>query len=170
MTEINRYQSPLADSGKPVPGVSIWRKGSRLMVHRDARLPDICLKTGKPADRRISKRVVWMEWDEGGEYEIELPINNQWWRRHVILFRLSAGTLLASLVIQAGIGMAYRLEPPLDAYVGYASMIWLPLLFVSVVSAFATGWLPVVRKSTRTHAYLSGVHRDVLDRFPEWPG
>ena len=168
MTEINPYQSPLADSvppKKPSPEVGIWRKGSRLMVHRDARLPDICLKTGRPADRRISKKVHWITWLDDGDYFVELPVSNRWWRRHVLYFRI------ALVVGIAGIGMM------LISSVFESELIRGSLIFGSLAPAGASllllwkwGSFIDIKHGTQTHVFLARVHRDVLNRFPKWPG
>jgi len=168
MSEINPYQSPLADSvppKKPSAEVGIWRKGSRLMVHRNTRLPDICLKTGTPADRRIPMQVGRFSRNNKRKYRIEIPVSHAWWNRHVFMFRLAVGLLLFAGASGIVWGVVYD-APPLPPHIDLALFV---MLFVGIILLF-TNQFVTIGKSTETHVSLECVHRDVLARFPEWPG
>lgn len=168
MTEINPYQSPEAETQsteprRPEPGVGIWRKGQMLIVHREARLPNICLKTGRPADRRILETVRWTTWNDSGEYFIDLPFTNRWWRRHVVFFRFAVAWHVLSVAFLFGGAVLWPLN-------------WIDpnLVFVAMAIVGATLWgiagNPVrFKKVTETHLHLMGISRKVLNRFPEWP-
>lgn len=61
-TEINPYASP-AGAGGYAPqldcGVGVWRDGNRIVLHKDAELPRICLITGVAARFGYPLNVVW---------------------------------------------------------------------------------------------------------------
>ena len=64
MDDFNPYSSPTAtvpqNLNQPTPADGgVWRKGNRLIVSKQARLPDVCVKTGDPSFQRISRKFYW---------------------------------------------------------------------------------------------------------------
>jgi hypothetical protein len=52
LADINPYASPAGVGGYEPDfnrGVGTWRDGDRLVIHKDAELPRVCLITGEPA-------------------------------------------------------------------------------------------------------------------------
>jgi hypothetical protein len=153
--------------------LGIWRKGDLLVVHKDMPLPDICLKTGRPADRRIPLKVKWESVFGSKRFTIELPISDVWW-------------------------LTYRRRRRNESIAIVALFGWLPILFCCTVANLPiaiTGLLLVVfmlhlisllahgiAKDVRSqqkfvepakvgehYVYLRRVHGAVLVQYPEWP-
>lgn len=63
MSEINPYASPLSHERAgaiPAEPGGIWRDGPLLVIHRDAVLPDRCIKCNLPAGgRRLMRTLYW---------------------------------------------------------------------------------------------------------------
>jgi hypothetical protein len=60
--EINPYASPIIPD-PPLPfadaGVGAWRDGNLLVIHREAPLPAICIRSGLPADAWCPLKIKW---------------------------------------------------------------------------------------------------------------
>ena len=57
----NPYAPPALVEPARFGGVinGVWRDGKILVMHRLARLPDFCVKTNEPTDRRLVRRLSW---------------------------------------------------------------------------------------------------------------
>jgi len=168
MDEINPYQSPMADIGRQSPGVGVWRKGSRLVVHRDAIIPAFCVKTDYPAEQRVPVSVHrGFVFDDG--FTVEVPVCDDWWRLRTqlnwvrgALIAILIGSFFGVFVLPSWLAVGGWL-PGLSMVACVASLIGLSL--VSAVTQFVT-----VSHSTQEYVYLTGACDDFLDRLPVWPG
>src|SRR6185436_19456414 len=64
----NPYASPSMPGMSSMPGMNqygspnmggLWREGQLLVMDRDARLPNICVKSGQPAQRFLARNLSW---------------------------------------------------------------------------------------------------------------
>jgi hypothetical protein len=84
-------------------GVGAWRDGSLIVLHRDATLPAICLKTGPPAGGGLTMKVAWRAWPFSlhvHPHELRLPLSP---RRYWLATRLRWWLLAVGIVILFGI-------------------------------------------------------------------
>src|SRR5687768_3172248 len=62
--EVNPYASPASVGGYELDfgrGGGVWRDGDRLVIHKDAELPRVCLITGEPARIGYPLEIVWRQ-------------------------------------------------------------------------------------------------------------
>lgn len=199
MEEQNPYEAPIADAEIVSPaappriatqgtsGVGIFRKGNTLVMHKMAQLPDVCVKTGQPSDRRVKKK---MQWHHPAivllvlvgllvylivalivmkKATIEIPVSNDW-------MRVRRKRLMITLAIFAVGGVLFGLGIYGAATESFSEDT-LPMLFFAgavlgfgglIASAIAARIIWPA-KIDDTHVHLSGVHSTVLSQFPEWP-
>src|SRR5690349_19000028 len=65
---INPYAAPQVVNAEVVPGPTpvqgfpgLWRQGNVLVMHKQAPLPPICLKSGLPATQWLRRNLQWHE-------------------------------------------------------------------------------------------------------------
>ncbi len=106
---------PLPYARTPVVPVGIWRKGKTLILHRNAALPQRCMKTNSPDAVMVGRTFIWYN--------------------RLLLLALPAGLLLAAILIallqkkaevSIGLSRKYILRRRLAIAVGWLSL--LPLL------------------------------------------
>lgn len=194
MNEFNPYQSPAVEAeiisspyeAGAFSGHGIWRKNDKLIMNKSAQLPNICVKTNRPAERRVKKTLSWhppalillilvgvlvyviVALVMTKKAKIEIPVTNQWMaiRRKRILN--SVGVLLLGIVLFVAAVFAIASELPDGVIV---------TLFISSIGLGIAGliaWVMAARilwpsRITDTHVHLSGVHRDLLAQYPAWP-
>src|SRR5262245_50319954 len=107
MDEINPYASPIV----PDPplriednGIGVWRDRNLLVMHRDAPLPPICIRTGQAADEICTVKIRWRPAPGSAtrRMSMEVPLSRQcsfWQRRGKwIMFGLAAALVAAAVV------------------------------------------------------------------------
>lgn len=162
----------------------VWKRGPRLIVHRRAHLPPICIKTGQPVIEFVNLRLFWHPWwcflglflgglpyvvlalMFGRHARLEVGLCDAWkqrLRRQFIagLVMLLSGILLLVLCI----GLAYA-----EFYWMLLGVFPAVLLMVIGVCVLIFGGSPVAAtKITSEYIHLKGVNRPVRERFPDWP-
>ena len=173
---VNPYAAPRAAASDPASsaepaGGGFWDDGRALVVHRQARLPDRCLRCNAPASRRLRKT---LHWHHPAWYLLillhvfvyvvaalivrkrlstELPLCETHWRRRVVGLVIGwVGSLTFLGLMFLGFALASAQE---------GSEGWLAVGLLSVLgwvsSLIVGGALATVAKPTRigdTHAWL----------------
>ena len=167
--------NPYAASAVPNPqaevaavGVGAWRDGDFLVLHRDAVLPDICLRTGLRATRRLAHKIAF-----GGSFfrpgvpvTMQLPLCKQQY------FLVQVGWWLLALGVAGLFGLAIaaatlsRLEPP-DA--GPLILTVMVLLGVVLVTGGLLCEVVYVRRCRGDYVWLRGASGRFLEKLPPWP-
>jgi hypothetical protein len=167
-----------------VPVGSIWRDGAKLVIVRNAGLPERCFKCNAPAEGYRLKQTV------------------SWNHPALLLFLLLPPVGLIVLIVVAlstrktelriGACRAHRGRPRLcitgmgmflvgivgmiggAGFVnGSAGMIFpisFVLLPVGIVTAMIGARIVKAVRITKQRIFLKGFHPDYLAEFPEWPG
>ena len=172
VSEANPYASPAADPAPDfelVLGVGAWRHRSLLVLHEEAQLPPVCVKTGRPATSYHTSDIRWshlLRWPR--EYvQVAVPLSDRAAFylgpvRPIVL----AAAIVAAVVCAASIVLANVLE--LAAVVIFA---WLCGVVASVLFAW---WLTLAQplwvvKRRRKYYWLSGANQKFLAHLPGWP-
>ncbi|MCE5326111.1 MAG: DUF4339 domain-containing protein [Planctomycetaceae bacterium] len=160
------------------PPVGIWRKGKTLILHRNASLPQRCMKTNSPEAVMVGRNFVWY---------------NRW-----LLFTLLAGLLVGAIVLAImqkkaslaiGLTRKYVLRRRLAIAVGWLSLV--PLIGGIVVAAieenplyalagliaflicviYAAAASPIIRpvRIDDYYVHLNGCCEEYLATFPQAP-
>ncbi|MBC7855727.1 MAG: hypothetical protein IAF94_20035 [Pirellulaceae bacterium] len=189
---INPYASPQI-SGGYAPGLEsaagfpgLWRQGNLLVMHKQAPLPPICLKSGEPATQRLKRKLQWHEPWLALTVLIAIPVyviialimtkratlmiglTDEWAARRKTRIMIALGIMFF------GIGLAV-----LGIFLGsqgQGSEGWFGLLpgaLVVLVLAALYGQyacrLVWPKRITDQYVWLQGVHPSFLDRLPVWP-
>jgi hypothetical protein len=194
MSDFNPYQSPEyggADAElKPVvPEGGVWRRGNLLVMHKQAVLPDRCVKTNAPAQGSRLKRT--LRWHAMWVYLtilmhplIYIIVALMLQKRAVIyiglsqprLNRLRRTTVIAWVLAAGSIGMMVlgavladmddfrRNSPaPVLVFLGTAFLVICAIYGLIGTRTVSAKWI------TKDYIWLKGVHPDYLAELPEWP-
>jgi hypothetical protein len=184
--DVNPYAAPREVGYDPQltigqPFTGLWRQGDMLVIHKCAPLPDICLKSNKPATRRLKRSLSWhhpavfllllispliyiiVALILRKSATLNIPLTDAWHgrRRRRMLFAWVAA-LLSGLLFFSGLG--YLDEP---------SAVWV-LVFGIVVCVSATFYgvlgcrLVYPHRITDQYVWVRGVHPGFLDRLEAW--
>ncbi len=193
MAEFNPFASP-AYGGSPfqtgaVPDLVIeehaglWREGSLLVMHRNARLPDRCVKSNQPAHGRLRRK---LQWHHPAIYllilvalliyvivaivmtkraTIYIGLSEEWFVRR----RRAIAT--AWLMALAGIGSFVGGIALVDQHpqAGWLILLGLVLVLAGAVWGIVKATLVTPKRITDEHIWLKGVHPDFLAELPRLP-
>jgi hypothetical protein len=173
--------------GRPVIGV--WREGKLLVMEPGGQLPYVCVKSNQPADEwlacRLSTRprafwLILMVLSGGCGLFLYLVVGLLLRRRIDVrvalcrewLERRRRGAITASLafVIGAAIVIAGIFAPRPPDWLDWLILAGFSVIVVgALIRVYAVHVVYAVR-ITDDLAWIAGVHPDVLDRLPEFPG
>jgi hypothetical protein len=174
--------NPYAPSAVAVPqdplaaaGVGCWRHGSLLVLHEDALLPPLCVKTGKPAAEYRRSPLRWshpLRWPrEYVQFDVPLSPRPIFWYgrgRPLVLVLAAAATLLSTAAAAAGIAL-------IESAAGSGEVATMIIVVgVITVCCVVACWsalaqpLWVVRRKKKYY-WLSGAKRRFLEQLPSWP-
>ena len=187
----NPYQSPMTPeahgvTNKAAPSGGIWREGNVLVMHKNAVLPDICLKSNQPANQRIKLNYSWhnpiialtiligvliyviLAIVLSKKAAIDIPLTSQWVKKRrlrIVMTWLLSFACLSCIFLGIAV-LSYESET-IGALLMLSSLV---LFFVAIIfgSAMATLFKPT--KITDTHVWLKGVNREFLNTLPTWTG
>jgi hypothetical protein len=57
--QMGGYMQPPQQPGNVPAFAGLWRQGDVMVMHKNAPLPDICLKSNRPATRRLKRSLSW---------------------------------------------------------------------------------------------------------------
>ena len=188
---LNPYAAPqIAGGYAPVPFESgfdgLWRQGNVLVMHKQAPLPPICLKSGQPATQWLRRKLIWHPPWVALTVLIAIPVyivvaliltkrativiglTEEWaarrWRRILIAVGLFV-TGVAMVVAAFWLGSQ-----------GGESEVWFVLLPPGIVCALAAAAygqyacrLVWPQRITDQYVWLKGVHPSFLEHLPPWP-
>lgn len=193
MDESNPYAAPMADiSAIPLPGDSwdgLWRDGKNLVMHKQATLPNVCVKSGVETNEPgILRNLIWHPpWINitiplglfvfvvlvlilTKRAKISIPLCRQKKSQRRTRMALWWFTGLASL---AGVASCFYLIGSNSNNVSNGGVVGLLVFLVAIVASLLAGQdnSRILRpmKITDTYIWLRGVHESILDRLPPMP-
>jgi MFS family permease len=188
----NPYAAPQAGGYYPQPApqkpsafAGLWRQGNILVMHKMAPLPDICLLSNQPANRRLTRNLSWhhpaialtilagvlvyviLAMILTKRATILLPLTEEWYarRRRRMLFAWGVGLVCLGMMI-GGFVIAVQLDQP-----GYVllSLVGLVGGLIALIAGQALVGLVSPKRMTDEYIWLKGVHPDFLNRLDVWP-
>ena len=191
MDEHNPYAAPQAASQPVAPPSSwegLWRENDLLVMHKDARLPNICVKSGVTVNEPgISRKFSW---------------HNPWLGLFILLNILIyliialITTKRATIAVplstierdkrRTGLKIAWVLGlGGLAAFIGSIVMLTNsmdpnPLFLFTMLAGILTALIGLImgssrarilspKKITNTHVWFKGVHPKIIDQLPALP-
>jgi hypothetical protein len=194
MEPVNPYESP-RETGPPESPFDdeqggapegVWRDGPCLVMHKRAELPDRCVKSNRPATRRVLRALSWHHPAIyaallGGpliyvilalllreKATIRVGLSDEWFAR-----RRRRGVAAVGIVLLAILPVLVMLASQKHGS-GLASVLAIVNMSVGILVAviygdLATGLVSPAR-ITKEYVWLKGVHPDFLASLPPWPG
>ncbi|MGE5191571.1 MAG: hypothetical protein ACM3U2_03660 [Deltaproteobacteria bacterium] len=166
------------------PGHGVWRDGNRLVMTKDAQLPFVCVKTNRPADAWLLRKLYWHNawiyllilisiW----AYVIVALIVRQSAKINVGLCRdqiirrrwTIAGAWLAVVggVVMIFVGVANS-QPGNAAWV--ASVAGLILVLAGAIAGATLARIVAPTRITKQYVWMKGIHPEFLASLPDFPG
>ncbi len=171
-SEINPYASPAGIGGYEPDfhrGVGAWRDGDRLVIHKDAALPRVCLMTGEAARYGYPLEIVWRQGAEISTRRLRLlaplsgAIHRSYRRRRWAAiggFLVSLGWLSFAIFLHEIVGQrVVSLSVGLTAFVAAAAFF---------VYCYHSQLLYFV-SAHGNYLWLKGADRRFLAKLPPWP-
>ena len=190
MPEVNPFASPMsADQAAAAPAEaqqiqSLYRKGNLLVMHRNAVLPERCVKSNQPADGYLRRNslgfdpaayltlllgllgVVILVLIMQKKATIHVGLSAEWFRKRRRTIAIAWAIVAAGVAIALASGFLVANWRP-DAALGIALGMLLVLGGASYGSIAAP--LVVPKRISKDFIWLKGVHPDFLASLPLWP-
>jgi predicted RNA-binding Zn-ribbon protein involved in translation (DUF1610 family) len=177
----------LAGGGGPDgrSGGGVWRDGNRLVMTKDAQLPFVCVKTNRPADAWLLRKLYW---HNAWIYLLILisiwvyvivalivrqsaTINVGLCREQIMRRRWTiAGAWLAVVggVVMIFVGFANS-QPGNGAWL-VVSLAGLILLLVGAIAGATLARIVAPTRITKQYVWMKGIHPEFLTSLPDFPG
>jgi hypothetical protein len=151
-------------------GVGVWRDGDHIVMHKDATLPSLCVRTGKPTRHRVAVEAPWLH--RSFKFYITsrrlvVPLAERW-RRNAVWCRQNMllwtfGLFFGAFAIAGTLHntFAWNLEVP-------------TVLCAAAVFMALTIWACMVgdplsfERSEGHYVWLRGADKRFLEHLPEW--
>ena len=172
--------SPVAPQGFP----GLWRQGNLLVLHKLAPLPDICLKSNLPANRRLKRKLSWhppavflaillhilvyiiIAMIMQKKATLMIPLTEEWYQRRKNRMKIAWGLIfIGMLMIGGGVGLAANEN-------AWGLLLLVGGILGSLIAAIyglVACRLVSTSRITDEYVWLKGVHPEFLDRLPIWP-
>jgi hypothetical protein len=183
----NPYAPPLTTpsvyDAQIVEDLGLWRKGSLLVMRKNAPLPARCVKSNAPTERRLKRS---MYWHHPAIYlsilisiliyvilalilrksaTIYIGLSDEWFAKRHRAMLVGWLLFLASIaMIIVGIGMLDQS----DAFPWLIAASPLVFLFGAIYGLLGARMVAPVRISDE-YVWLKGIHPSFLADLPEWP-
>jgi hypothetical protein len=181
----NPYAPPTEVSTFVEPDIasSIYRDGNKLVMHKRAVLPDICVKTNVPTSRRLRRKMFWhhplyyiiapialllyviVALIVRQTAKISVPISDDVYRRRWKWIGIgwlgSLGSLAACV--------ATVIEMERGNYMAILFVISLIAVFVFAVLGAMFSAIVLPAKITRNYVWMTGASSEYLNRWPQAP-
>lgn len=180
MQGMNQYGSPNMGG--------LWREGQLLVMDRNARLPNVCVKSGQPAQRFLARNLTWQPpwlramafifgWlvyvilvsNYGKKATIHVALTDEWFKKRTMFMLIGWIGSLGALVVGGGlfaIGMSNENGPLVMIGLILGSVV---LLVCSLLGIYGSRivWADLI---TDQHIWVGGVCEPFLQQLPQWTG
>jgi hypothetical protein len=190
MTDPNPYASPQsapetaldARLVEPVSATGLWQKGQLLVMHRDAILPKVCIKSGQPATEYLIRKLTWHHpalfivlFMSPLIYIIVALLLNKRARIEVrvsdaVFARRRRDMLIGWIAVLASIAVIVMAFANLENDSGALLLvIGFTLFFAGAIYGLLRARLVSADRIDGDYIWLKGVHPDLLAELPLWP-
>ena len=187
--ELNPYAAPTAAPAVvPVGSASgLWRENKVLVMHKDAVLPNLCVKSGMAVDQPGIKRTFtwhnpWLGLVILVNILLYLIVAIIASKRATILIPLSpeerkkrsSGLLLSWLVGLGGVvltiaSLVLLSDQRAPTFLIFGVVIGIVMALFGLIFGQTKARILAPSKITKTHVWLKGVHPTILDQLPPVP-
>ncbi|HKP14182.1 MAG TPA: hypothetical protein VJZ91_18820, partial [Blastocatellia bacterium] len=180
MSQVPAYGGPPSlNASAPWSSSGVWRQKDRLVMHKDAALPDRCIKCNRPANGRVlTKRYAWHNpaWYllifaglliylivalvVRKQVTLRLPLCDEHFAKRRTAIWVSWGLLALSVVLII-LGAANNV--PAVFLVGFL------MIFVAAVYGALSANVIAIQKVDDQYVWLKRINKDYLAMLPELP-
>jgi hypothetical protein len=177
--------NPFAETyASPAGYPGLWREGNLLVMHKLAPLPDICLKSNLPANRRLRRKMSWhhpavflaivvhvlvylvIALIVQKKATIYIPLTEEWFAKRRTRMMVAWGMVaFCILMIIVGITMLAN-ENTVGVLFLVAGVV---IGLITVIVGLLACRLVTPTRMTDEYIWLKGVHPDYLNRLQVWP-
>ena len=189
---VNPYAAPQIEGGyfpaQQTGFDGLWRDGDILVMHKQAPLPPICVKSGQPAtdwlQRDLQWHPPWVTWlilfavpayvvlalILTRKATVIIGLSREWRNRRLIRMLITAGIVSVGLAVAVG---GFSLATQREEF--RIAFLFVPIgLIGGLIAGTAYGQhacrLVWPKRINGQFIWLRGVHSDFLKLLPEWPG
>jgi hypothetical protein len=185
VSDFNPYAAPETDAKDPYFSHGrnqggIWRDGLILVMDKEAKLPDRCVKCDEPSEKeRLRRNLYWHHpayyalvlispliyliayaiVRKTAQVDVGLCSQHRWRRWRAIAIAWALGLA----------GVAVFISGLLRPVNGWLVLLGGVLLFGSVIYGVIKAQVVVPKRIDKRFVWLKQVHPDYLARFPDWP-
>lgn len=169
--DINPYAPPSVPDPllRPDPGVGVWRDGTLLVLHCDAVLPPICVKSARPASEWIDVTLPSIDMLILGQtktvFRVPLSSRTQWMRSYGAAIALALA-IYAMVMVPFTWGAGPPPRQPLGLFTGACIVTAL----ICVLQAIMLRQVISFVRLKGNYFWFAGAHRRYLAQLPPWPG
>lgn len=188
MSSENPYQPPQATDpilkAYEADSDGIWRQGKLLVMRKNAVLPDRCVKSNVPSNRKLKRKLNWhhpaiflsilislcvyiiLAMILSKKATIHIGLSDKWFGKRSRAIMIGWGSVLASIaMIVGGIAMIEQS----DAF-GILIAAGVLVFLVGAIYGLVAARMVTPTKIDDTFVWLKGVNAEYLDQLPVWPG
>jgi len=190
MSNANPYAAPQTANPfvdqyvQPAQGFpGLWREGNVLVLHKMAPLPNICLKSNQPAERRLKRNLQWhhpavflaiipgllvyaiIALIVMKKATLHVPLTEEWFSRRRTRMLISWGMVGLSVLLFI-VGVMNVDSTDWGAFLIIGGIV---LCLASAIFGLIACRLFTPKRITDEYVWLKGVHPEFLDRLPVWP-
>lgn len=188
MSSENPYQPPnVSDPNlKPheIDKDGIWRQGNLLVMRKTAVLPDRCVKSNVPTDRKLKRNLNWhhpaiflsilislcvyiiLALILSKKATIHIGLSDEWFAKRSRAIMIGWGSVVASIVM---IGAGIALVDQNDAF-GILIAVGVLVFLVGAIYGLIAARMVAPTRIDDQFVWLKGVHQEYLKTLPVWPG
>jgi hypothetical protein len=181
----NPYQAPQSDAAIQAEFADggLWQSGRLLVMRKDAKLPDRCVKSNEPTTRHLKRALIWhhpavylallaniiiyaiLAICLQKKATIHIGLTDEWFwkRRRAILIGWGSVLLSISLFIVSLINVEYN---GAFGWLILASVVW---FLTGTTYGLMASRMVVATRIDDTFVWLKGVNRVFLATLPHWP-
>jgi len=188
--EVNPFASPMStDQAATAPVEAeqmnwLYRKGNLLVMHKNAVLPQRCVKSNQPADGYLRRKLAWVH---PAVYltlllgllplvivavimqkkaTIHVGLSAEWFRKRRRTIAIAWAIVAAGMTIAVASGF---LAANWRADAGLGIALGMLLVLGGASYGLIAAPLVVTKRISRDFIWLKGVHPDFLASLPIWP-
>lgn len=164
----------------------LWRPGDLLVMRKETKLPERCVKSNQPCSRTLTRKLTWhhpalyltlflcgiipyviIAMIVQKRAEIEVGLSEEWFARRRRTILIAWLLILGSIAMPFGVGIL--LNVPADI-VGFSALAAVIIGLGAAVYGILAARIVVPTEITDTHVWLKGVHPEYLAELPKWDG
>jgi hypothetical protein len=177
-----KYCGENLGGGAASKAVGVWRDGRLLVMHKNAELPDRCVKSNQPAEGWLPRKLYWhnpllyllifisllvyviVALIVRKKADIKIGLTQKWLSRR----RLS--NAVGWLSFLGGIGICIAGGVIGEDLFPVFLILGLVLSFGGAIYGLIASRMVSPTKITEHHVWLKGIHPEYLDQLPAWDG